>query len=122
MSPSYCDECAQLAPSLKAYIDGACERLVKAYPEMHKPSERCRPPHVHKDTLRNKLFTTACVHHARSADELYAMLMRVNEQLRVQPTSSWPDRVRGKPLQKARQHGLFFGLSDFGWLDMLGDA
>ena len=41
----------QLAPDLKAHIDGACAALFKAFPEMHKPSERCRPPHIHRDTV-----------------------------------------------------------------------
>ena len=33
--------------------------------------------------------------------------------------AAWPERVRGKPLDKARAHGLFLGLNDYAWLDML---
>ena len=43
-----------LAPDLKSYIDGAVDKLTRSFPAMHKPSERCRPPHVHRDTLRNR--------------------------------------------------------------------
>ena len=49
------------------------------------------------------------------------MILRVNEKLKPTPTSAWPDRVRGKPLQKARSHGLFLGLSEYAWVDMLGE-
>ena len=88
---------------------------------MHKPSERCRPPHLHRDTLRNKLFLTPAVHSVHTSEELYAMLMRANGRLAKLPTASWSDKVRGKPLQKAREHGLYLGVSgDYAWLDTLG--
>jgi hypothetical protein len=164
-------------------------QLCKAYSEMHKPSERCRPPHLHRDTLRNKLFLSHAAQQSRSAQQLYAMIMRVNETLRARPTNAWhaprraltqptvtrrhhahtnprtsfdmhvrprtaacchiarhaarctdarrcsecgvrtygaaawrhrPERVRQKPLEKARAHGLYLGLDDYGWIDLLG--
>lgn len=45
-----------IAPTKKKVIDEAVDTLRGRYPGMFKPSERCRPPHVHRDTLRNKLF------------------------------------------------------------------
>ena len=81
----------QLAPALKQTIDGACEQLHAAYPQMHKPSERCRPPHLHRDPLRNKLYLTQAVHKATTPTELYAMIARVNTALAKRPASQWPE-------------------------------
>ena len=33
-----------------------------------------------------------------------------------------PSRVRDKPLKKAKQHGLFLGLDEYAWLDLLGQV
>ena len=74
------------------------------------------------DTLRNKLFATGAAQQSISADELYEMISRVNERLRARPAAAWPLRVRGKPLEKARAHGLFLGLDDFAWVEMLGSC
>lgn len=113
----------QLAPELKAHIDGACELLHKRFPSMHKPSERCRPPHLHRDTLRNKLFQAGAARGAESPEQLLAMIMRVNEALKARLTSSWPERLRGKgkALEKAKAQGLFLGLDNYAWLDLLGE-
>lgn len=108
-----------LAPELKAHIDGACSQLQARYPDMFKPSERCRPPHLHRDTLRNKLFQTSATQAVGSATELLTMLRRVNEQLRRRPRGAWPERL-SKALDKAALHGLYLGLDDYAWLDMLG--
>jgi len=69
-----------LAPDMKAYIDGAVEAWTKKFPEMFKPSERCRPPHLHRDTLRNKLFQTPATHSVGGMDELVAMMTRANDR------------------------------------------
>ena len=109
-----------LAPDLKSHIDGACELLARDFPEMHKPSERCRPPHVHRDTLRNKLFLSPAIHRVSTAEHLYELITKVNGKLSAKPAGFWPERVRAKPLQKAKQHGLFLGLNDCAWIEMLG--
>lgn len=108
-----------LAPELKAHIDGACSQLQARYPDMFKPSERCRAPHLHRDTLRNKLFQTSATRAVGSANELLAMLLRANERLRRRPRGAWPERV-SKALEKATLQGLYLGLDDYAWLDMLG--
>ena len=105
---------------MKAHIDGAVQSLLKLWPSMFKPSERCRPPHLHRDTLRNKLFQTAATHNVGATEELVAMVLRVNEQLKSRADSSWPDRLRAKPLEKAKANDCFLGLSEYTWLDMLG--
>ena len=50
------------------------------------------------------------------------MLLRVNDRLRGRPYGQWPSRVRDKPLKKAKQHGLFLGLDEYAWLDLLGQV
>ena len=107
-----------LAPTRKAIIDDACARLKSHFGAMFKPSERCRPPHLHLDTLRNKLFHCAAVEHVVSSDDLYARMLRANDRLRGHPPTAWPERMQ-KPLEKALVHGLFLGLDDFEWLEGL---
>ena len=110
----------QLAPELKSFIDEAVATLLRRWPEMFKPSERCRPPHLHRDTLRNKLFQASATHGAASSEALVAAVSRVNEALKARPAGAWPERLRGKPMQKAKAHGCFLGLAEYSWLDMLG--
>lgn len=107
-----------IAPQKKAHIDTAVERLRGNFPEMFKPSERCRPPHLHRDTLRNKLFHHAATTEVTNADGLYARFEQVNQRLAARPLTQWPERLR-KPLEKATAHGLFLGLDDYAWLDWL---
>ena len=111
----------QLAPDLKAHIDNAVAAVMArdGWRNMFKPSERCRAPHLHRDTLRNRLFQGRAARGIASADELVAMILRVNEQLKVRPSASWPERSRGKPLEKAKGHGCFLGLDDYAWIDLL---
>lgn len=52
------------------------------------------------------------------AQALLALLERVNSQLRARADGSWPESVR-KALPKARAHGFFLGLNDYGWLEAL---
>ena len=107
-----------IAPERKAHIDEACERLRKVYPDMFKPSERCRPPHVHRDTLRDKLFHHAASADVTSAEALYARVLAVNGRMAARPPMQWPERLR-KPLEKAIAHNFFLGLDDYAWLDWL---
>ena len=79
------------------------------------------PPCPPSLQLRNRLFLTPTVREVTSSDELYALIMRANEGLGKRPAKAWGERARGKPLQKAKQHGLYLGLSgDYAWLDTLG--
>ena len=83
---------------------------------------RCRDVQVHRDTLRNKLFTTHAAQQSTSAEQLHRMIMNVNDRLKARPTGAWAERVRGKPLEKARAHEFFLGLDEYAWLEMLGQA
>ena len=46
----------RLSPA--AHLD-LVRQVRSRFPEMFKPSERCRVPHMHKDTLRNKCIALA---------------------------------------------------------------
>ena len=49
------------------------------------------------------------------------MVMRANEGLKARSRSSWPERVRGKVLDKARATGCFLGLAGYeAWIDSIG--
>ncbi|KAJ1622197.1 hypothetical protein T492DRAFT_1064134 [Pavlovales sp. CCMP2436] len=109
----------QIAPHKKVIIDEAVELLRHKFPDMFKPSERCRPPHLHRDTLRNKLFNHDIVDaHLLDARALLGCLERVNAKLGERADASWPAPIR-KALPKARAQGFFLGLNDYGWLESL---
>ena len=107
-----------IAPLKKGIIDEATERLRLAHASMFKASERCRPPHVHRDTLRNRLSHHPSVELMTSADELYHCLTAVNRQLASRPARYWPQRL-AKSLEKATANGFYLGLNDYAWLDEL---
>jgi hypothetical protein len=50
---------------------------------------------------------------------LLARLDRINFKFGERAESDWPAHVR-KALPKARLHGFYLGLSDYGWLEQLG--
>ena len=54
-------------------------------------------------------------------ETLLARLERINSRLgaRADSDAAWPTHVR-KALPKARLHGFYLGLSDYGWLEQLG--
>ncbi len=107
-----------IAPDHKRHIDAACRLLQEMYPRMHKPSERCKPPHVHRDTLRTRLMDHRATRGVADGAELLSMILAVNEKLKERPPGSWPDRLT-KAVEKARRYGFYLGLNDFAWLDLL---
>lgn len=107
-----------VAPERKKVIDGVVKRLAQMFPEMFKPSERCRPPHLHRDTLRNKLFHHPMTEQMETEEELLALILKVNKRLENRPQSQWADRLQ-RPLEKAKANGCFLGLCDYAWLDQM---
>ena len=109
-----------IAPERKGHIDWASEALRTRFSDMFKPSERCRVPHMHKDTLRNKLFHHPTTERVGSGQELLQMLLKVNASLGSRPKGSWPAKVQPSAIEKAKQHKFFLGLdSEYGFLDAL---
>lgn len=107
-----------IAPARKTHINQAVESLVSRWPQMFKPSCRCRPPHLHKDTLRNKLFMHASTERVESGGELVEMVLQLNDKLAKLPKSHWVPRVH-KALEKAKANHCFLGLDEYLWLDHL---
>lgn len=65
-----CDIPGMLEAEEKAIIDDACMALKLKYPEMFKPTSRCRPPHVHLDSLREKLFEFNVIRKIKTDDAM----------------------------------------------------
>lgn len=110
-----------LAPPAKVAIDAAVGALADAFPGMFKPSARCRPPHVHGDSLRNALHRSGVVAAlgTPSPARLKALLLAASARLGQRPAEVWPAKLRGRPLAKARAAGLWLGLDMHGAVALL---
>ena len=107
-----------IAPIRKTAIDNTVALLNRRFPMMFKPSERCRPPHVHRDTLRNVLFQHPSTESVVNEDDLLKRILKVNEILGKTSKKFWSSRVH-KALEKACLHEFWLGLNDYAWLDRL---
>lgn len=114
-------ESLQLSPEdLVTILDSAADSLSGSYPDMFKPSSRCKPPHLNVDVLRDDLFQSDFLprHGVRSAADLLALLDRVNnslkEQLPLQDTEAL-SKSAATALKKATEHGFYLGL-DKAWM------
>ena len=64
------DESGGATADDNALLTSAAEALKKRYPEMFKPSQNCRAPHVNVDVLRNEMLkaevrSEGCMHMRR---------------------------------------------------------
>ena len=103
----------QLAPDIKTWINGAVDRLEVMFPEMFKPSIKCKVPHVNRDKLRNLIFQEGLVRESgvQSAEQLLELLLEKNRELSL--SRDWPPKHRGKNmLQKAKRNNFFLGMTD----------
>jgi len=108
------------AEILVAILDAAADSLAATYPDMFKPSSRCKPPHLNLDVLRDDLFQSEFLprHDVSSAAELLAVLDRVNAALQVQYAQadvSNQSKSAVTALKKATEHGFYLGL-DKAWM------
>ena len=106
-------------------IDAVAESFGARYPEMFKPSQRCRPPHLNLDVFRDDLFQSRLIPllGLRSLAQLEAYLQRANEQLSQRSEEQWRVVLAGEggragggkatdqALRKAREHGFFLGMT-----------
>ena len=103
----------------KAALDEACVSLKKKYKAMFKPTSRCRPPHLHLDTLRDMLFEFGVVRglQANDSDDLFQWLVEENDKLKKIKEDRWV-AMRGKTaassvrsaLKKAKKHRFWLGM------------
>jgi len=101
-----------LAPPARRIIQAAVEDMQLQYASMFKPSARCHPPHVNAAALRDCIFQSRLhqLGKVHSSSTLLACLRAANSRLAQAEDASWPVRLRGAPLRKARAHGFFIGL------------
>jgi hypothetical protein len=114
---------------VRIIINEATEVLVSRYPEMFKPSSRCRPPHVHADTLRDNLFQSTFLTKLKinSADCLVKAIEGVNKKMMnsyvktaAEGKASESDGARSKvskqAYKKALENKFFLGVGDKSWM------
>lgn len=101
----------------KVITEGAA-RLQDAFPEMFKPSQRCRAPHLNIDNLRDALFASDIIkrHNLKSPKALHDWMMEQNDLLRTQfEQEEHASKVSKAALQKANKFDFYLGL-DLSWL------
>jgi hypothetical protein len=108
---------------LVSILDSVADRLAARYPEMFKPSSRCKPPHLNADVLRDDLFQSDFLprHEVRSAEDLLALLDRVNAAMKLQQlaqggvTEVPQSKSQQAAMKKAAEFDFFLGL-DKAWM------
>jgi len=105
----------------KKVITTAVEQLAAEYPAMFSSSQRCRPPHLNKELLRNALYASDVVAQRglTSATELVELMMQANGRLAELPESRWPVKLHDPhKLGKAQRYNMFLGMTQ-SWVDEL---
>mmetsp|Transcript_29986 Transcript_29986/g.69171 ORF Transcript_29986/g.69171 Transcript_29986/m.69171 type:complete len:162 (+) Transcript_29986:734-1219(+) len=99
-------------------INEAASRLQKNFPEMFKPSQQCRAPHLNIDNLRDALFGSEILqrHQLKSSKQLLEWIIGQNESLgkKFQNEETRP-KVNPTALDKAIKNDFYLGL-DPSWL------
>lgn len=101
----------------KVITEGAA-RLKEAYPDMFKPSQRCRAPHLNVDNLRDALFASDIIkrHKLKSPKALQDWMMQQNEELKaLYEQEEHASKVSKAALTKAHKFNFYLGL-DSSWL------
>mmetsp|Transcript_9366 Transcript_9366/g.20067 ORF Transcript_9366/g.20067 Transcript_9366/m.20067 type:complete len:482 (+) Transcript_9366:56-1501(+) len=105
-------------------INGAAEALKNSFPEMFKPSTRCRQPHLNLDNLRDALFSSDVLkrHSLKSDKALVDWMMEKNALLAKEFAAQGANggrtaskSVSKSALAKAEKFNFFLGL-DSTWL------
>jgi hypothetical protein len=102
----------------KEIIDDAAHKLYDAYPDMFKASQRCRPPHLNVDNLRDAIFTANIIkqYSITNSSVLYEWMMQRNKELeQVYSSTSSTTTVSKSALEKAKEFKFYLGL-DLSWL------
>lgn len=105
---------------VREMLSEAAEALQGRYPEMFKPSSRCRVPHLHADTLRDELFQADFIarRKVKTTVQLVEVLEKVNVELAARSDAAWTTgdkAASATALAKCRTHNFFLGL-DKAWM------
>lgn len=115
--------------ALVAVLDETVDGLAASYPDMFKPSSRCKPPHLNADVLRDDLFQSEFLsrHDVRSAEDLRRLLDSVNQALGQQHEQAAQQKQKQQDgaagfsksaaaaSKKAAENGFYLGL-DKAWM------
>lgn len=106
-------------------ITQAVESLRQKYPEMFKPTSRCKLPHLNIDVLRDDLFSSGLLsnHKITSPAQLEDILERINKSLEAKYLAmvSTPKKRKAlskstlNAISKATSQNFFLGM-DKEWL------
>jgi len=102
-------------------INDGAQMLMDSYPDMFKPSQRCRSPHLNIDNLRDALFASDVLkrHSVKSSKALFDWMSEKNQELGHLYVNgkggSTVNQVSKTALNKAVKFHFFLGL-DSSWL------
>ncbi len=105
-------------------INDAATYLSDTYPEMFKPSQRCRPPHLNIDNLRDAIFASGLLkkHNIKSKTALLKWILEKNAELGKKYAAgsekgggASASGLNKTALEKARKFNFYLGL-DMTWL------
>jgi hypothetical protein len=98
-------------------INDTATYLEEQYPEMFKPSQRCRPPHLNIDNLRDAIFASGLLkkHKITSKTALLKWVTKHNGDMKKKFQKD-ETLVNNTALEKARKFDFYLGL-DLTWLN-----
>lgn len=104
----------------KEIVTITAEILRQKYPEMFKPTSRCKIPHLNIDVFRDDLFSTAMIQQGQCDDseQLLKQLQKINDRLKAKFDQLAQDENRAKgftksfqsALEKAKSNGFYLGM------------
>eukprot|EP00547_Thalassionema_nitzschioides_P007658 CAMPEP_0194219812 /NCGR_PEP_ID=MMETSP0156-20130528/26927_1 /TAXON_ID=33649 /ORGANISM="Thalassionema nitzschioides, Strain L26-B" /LENGTH=370 /DNA_ID=CAMNT_0038949615 /DNA_START=87 /DNA_END=1199 /DNA_ORIENTATION=+ len=102
-------------------LTDAAAKLKGIYPDMFKPSQQCRAPHLNIDNLRDSLHAAEILkkHSLKSTKALVEWIETQNQLLKEKYNSTentdLVSKVKPKALEKAKEYDFYLGL-DSSWL------
>ena len=110
-------------------ITDASQSLQDAYPQMFKPSQKCRPPHLNIDNLRDAIFASNVLsrHELNNVKTLVSWLTEQNLKMKKDYMDARSTKTKKKKgdstkkvvsdsaLKKAMKYDFYLGL-DLAWL------
>jgi hypothetical protein len=102
-----------LNDSSRQMLNDAAAALRDQYPAMFKSSQRCRPPHLNIDNLREALFVAAVLdrHSIPNATALLDWMKSENDRLKVEyQQEAVRNKVPEKVMEKVDANQFYLGL------------
>jgi hypothetical protein len=100
-------------------ISQACSKLEEQYTIMFRPSQKCRPPNVNIDNLRDTIFASNILkrHTIQSSTQLYDWLLQQNQLMgeKYSTDTKLQSSLNDKVWNKAQANQFYLGL-DSSWL------